>query len=325
MKSRIKITAGVIIATAMLGTLVPVANSARAEETEFCDPIETVSPIKKPSKAIKSKASRKSTLKRASGRKVVAAKPGVKKMAKLVKAKPKKPLSFADRLRNKARRTMLASLDPKKAKMCRPRVPDQLGLLDKILPAAGQLPAAGGTPFRFTPDTSAGPLSSVTGGNRRVIDPSRISAFNIPSGGGGGGGGRTNNPSDTPTPTTTTPTVTATPPTTTANIPSSPGTNTPTVTTNPIAPLQPGDSGPSTGSPTPVGGGTRCDMLVIGGGIPGGALNPMPEDCGSPNLGGGSTSGGGSSGGAQVPEPGVLSLMGLGLLVAGWQRRRSFR
>jgi hypothetical protein len=426
MSTRIKTTAGAIITTAMLGTLLPVTNSARAEESEFCDPVEVASPAKKPRKVMKAKAPRKASAHKTSARKVIAAKPGVKKVAKLVKAKPKKPMSLADRLRSKARRMMLAALGPKKAKMCRPRTLDQLGLLDKLVPASGELPSGGGTPFKFTPDTSIGSLANVFSDTGRIFDPGRIGAYTIPGGGGGGGGGfaqpaalpasasvaapvdpaSTAGPSTNAAPavrsepaTTTITTAPVTPttdaPSTTTNNQTSPGANiTPITNTNPITPIQPGtptctagagsgapsggtnssgggattctditpgggtttsgggtvpiggstSGGPSTsgggtttsgggtvpiggstsggdtqpiGGTTSSGGGAGCGASLGGGGIPGGVINPLPGGCGTTNPGGGTT-----SGGAQVPEPGALSLLGLGLLAACWQRRR---
>jgi PEP-CTERM motif len=314
MSTRIKTTAGAIITIAMLGTLLPVVNSAQAEESEFCDPVETVSPAKQPRKVIKAKAPRKASAQRAPARKVVAAKTGVKKVAKLVKAKPKKPMSFADRLRNKARRMMLAALDPKKAKMCRPRTQDQLGLLDKMQPAAGELPSGGGTPFKFTPDTSIGSLANLSGRNDRIFNPSRVGAYSIP-GGGGGGGGSTSGGNTTPTGGSTS-----------SGGSTSGGNATPTGGSTSSGGSTSGDNATPTGGSTSSGGstsggGTGCGadggMPLDGDGIPGGAMNPMPGVCGGSSSGGGST-----SGGAQVAEPGALSLFGLGLLAACWQRRR---
>ncbi len=351
MNTRFTHTAGAIITTAVLGTLLSASMPAYAQEAEFCDPIETVAPTKSPRKVIKAKGSRKAAVKHMTARKAVAlAKKNVgnKKPIKLARAKPAKPLSFADRLRFRAKRMMMAALGPKKSKMCRPRVADQLGLLDKLVPAAG-----GTTPFKFTPDTSIGPLGSIFGGTARVINPMRMSATRLPGGGSGfvgGGGGGNSQPAavvaarptggsgggaTTPGGGTTNPGGGTTAPGGDTTKPdggskTSPGDGS-------IKPgdgsTKPGDGGtkPGDGGTKPRDGGTkpgdggnpgggRCDPILPGSGtgIPGGGMNPLPANCGT-NPGGGSTS---SSGGTQVPEPGALSLLGLGVVMAAWRRRR---
>ncbi len=369
MNTRIKTTAGAILTTAMLGTLLPVVNIAHAEDSEFCDPVEAVTPVKKPRKVIKAKAPRKAGMSRVSARKPQAVKSGagMQQVAKLVKAKPRKPLSFADRLRNKARRMMLAALGPTKTKMCRARPQDQLALLDKMMPSAGEtkalLPSGGGAPFKFTPDTSIGPIGNIFGG--RVLDASRVRAYSLPSSGnlgggsGGSGGGNTSASAriepaitkpvaTTPvaatpgaiTPVVTTPATTITPqntqtsPATLAKpvVTNTPAIDTPATTTVPVCSASSvgiAASGGGTaacrdvttgGGSTPNGGkGCSADGAPINGnGIPGGAVNPLPGNCGSST----GSSGGSGRDTAQVPEPAALSLLGLGLLVAGWQRRR---
>ncbi len=174
MTTRIQKTTGALVTTAMLGTLLHISTPARAQDTEICDLIEEAAPAKSP---------RKPSLQAKQG-------VGVKKIVKVARAKPKKPLSFADRLRIKARKLMQAALAPKKSKMCRPRGFDQLGLLGKLVPEAGgsKAPLGDGAPFRFTPDTSIGPIGSIFGGSPRLVNPGRISAISLPGAYGGGGG-----------------------------------------------------------------------------------------------------------------------------------------
>jgi hypothetical protein len=340
MTTRFRITAGAIVTTAVLGTLLPAALPAYAQEAEFWDPIESVVPAKSPRKVIKAKSPRKAGMKRASVRKVTAPRTGIKKALKVARAKPKKPVSLADRLRSKARRMMLAVVSPKKSKMCRPREMDQLGLLDKLVPESGKKVAllpSGGTPFKFTPDTSIGPMSSLFGGTPRVFDSGRIGARSLPGGGGGGGGGSSTavqSASTTTAPTAAAPTIAAPtsgrPAAGGGTTPSVPATDTPVSSVPVISKAPVVDAAPtvpvvitapvvtdSKTSPAPVvtptcGTNSGGSMTSSGGGS-GSPSGTMPSgNCTTPV--GGSTSGGGTapvggstSGGGTTPVVGSTS------------------
>jgi hypothetical protein len=312
MTTRLKTTTGAIISTAMLGTLLHISTPVLAQDSDICDPIEEAAPAKAPRKTVKAKSPRKAVAKRAVVRKAsLNSKQGVglKKATKVARAKPKKPLSFADRLRIKARKLMQSALAPKKSKMCRPRSGDQLALLDKLMPEAGgsKAPLGEGAPFRFTPDTSVGPLGAIFGGQGRLFNPARISATNLPSVGGGGGGGYSQ------------PAVAQAPAPAPANTVGTAGstvvvTDTPAAITTPLAPVPapvPGTQSspnvpivPVLPAPSPTPGGNDGGSSSSGGGAGTGSSGGTTPDTGSSSGGGGTAT---SSSGGTTPDTGSSS------------------